>query len=98
MRTAGTDAALNHREGGRTRIGDRSHGQRYEDGDPEAALRHVRAMICRHPLVWGDRARLGVWDRWFKRAVGRRDSLKLLAEQTGRRWFHGQRAAAAAFL
>jgi hypothetical protein len=36
--------------------------------------------------------------RWFKRAVGRPDSLKTLAEQTGRRWFHGQRAAAAAFL
>jgi REP element-mobilizing transposase RayT len=36
--------------------------------------------------------------RWFKRAVGRRESLKTLAEQTGRRWFHGQRAAAVAFL
>jgi hypothetical protein len=36
--------------------------------------------------------------RWFKRAVGRRDSLETLAEQTGRRWFHGQRAAGVAFL
>jgi REP element-mobilizing transposase RayT len=36
--------------------------------------------------------------RWFKRAVGRRASLKILAEQTGRRWFHGQRAAGVAFL
>jgi hypothetical protein len=36
--------------------------------------------------------------RWFKRVVGRRDSLKTLADRTGRRWFHGQRAAAVAFL
>jgi hypothetical protein len=36
--------------------------------------------------------------RSFKRAVGRRESLKILAEQTGRRWFHGQRAAGVAFL
>ena len=35
--------------------------------------------------------------RWFKRAVGRRASFKRLAEQTGRRWFHGQRAAGVAF-
>jgi hypothetical protein len=36
--------------------------------------------------------------RWFKRAVGRRASLKILAEQTGRRWFHGKRAAGVTFL
>jgi REP element-mobilizing transposase RayT len=36
--------------------------------------------------------------RWFKRVVGRRDTLKTLADRTGRRWFHGQRAAAVAFL
>jgi hypothetical protein len=36
--------------------------------------------------------------RWFKRVVGRRESLKTFAERTGRRWFQGQRAAAVAFL
>ena len=41
---------------------------------------------------------VGQFGRWFKRVVGRRDSLTALAEQTGRRWFHGQRAAAVAFL
>jgi hypothetical protein len=35
--------------------------------------------------------------RWFKRAAGRRDSLAALAHRSGRRWFHGQRAAAIAF-
>jgi REP element-mobilizing transposase RayT len=35
--------------------------------------------------------------RWFKRAAGRRDSLAELAHRSGRRWFHGQRAAAIAF-
>jgi hypothetical protein len=35
--------------------------------------------------------------RWFKRAAGRRDSLAELAHRSGRRWFHGQRAATIAF-
>ena len=33
----------------------------------------------------------------FKRAVGRSDSLTSAALHTGRRWFHGQRAARIAF-
>ncbi len=35
--------------------------------------------------------------RWFKRAVGRRDSLAALALRARRSWFQGQRAAAVAF-
>jgi hypothetical protein len=35
--------------------------------------------------------------RWFKRAVGRADSLGSAALRTGRRWFQGQRAARVAF-
>jgi REP element-mobilizing transposase RayT len=35
--------------------------------------------------------------RWFKTAVGRRDSLRTLAEQRGKAWLQGQAAAALAF-
>jgi hypothetical protein len=35
--------------------------------------------------------------RWFKRAVGRADSLASAALRTGRRWYQGQRAARIAF-
>ena len=35
--------------------------------------------------------------RWFKRAVGRHDSLTAIALRSGRRWFQGQRAARVAF-
>jgi hypothetical protein len=35
--------------------------------------------------------------RWFRRAVGRADSLTSAALRTGRRWYQGQRAAAVAF-
>ena len=35
--------------------------------------------------------------RWFKRAVGRRDTLAALAVRSGQSWFQGQRAAAIAF-
>ena len=35
--------------------------------------------------------------RWFKRAVGRVDSLTSAALRTGRRWYQGQRAAVVAF-
>ncbi len=35
--------------------------------------------------------------RWFKRAVGRRDSLAALAVRARRSWFQGQRAAAVVF-
>ena len=38
------------------------------------------------------------YDRWFKQVVGRRTSMKKFAGQIGRCWFHGQRAAAVAFL
>jgi REP element-mobilizing transposase RayT len=35
--------------------------------------------------------------RWFKRAVGRRDTMAAQAKRSGRKWFQGQRAAAIAF-
>ena len=38
------------------------------------------------------------YDRWFKQVVGGLTSMKKLARQIGRCWFHGQRAAAVAFL
>jgi hypothetical protein len=38
------------------------------------------------------------YGRWFKQVVAHRNSMKTFAKKIGRCWFHGQRAAAVAFL